>query len=317
MRGFNSRKGNLIFDPDFNFDLCLVQETLLSCEKSMNDSASRWAGLSFWSPAVGKQGGVPILINENSDVNVISWLKDSCGRVLSLLVEIANIRLNVVNIYAPVDLTDRKIFFDKLHEFFFPSDHVIIGGDFNCYDNELDKFGGNTSLAKYLSDFKSTFSLVDIWRKRHPRARQMSWFNADSSIGSRLDKFLISTNLVDFTDKCDISACCMSDHDFVNLCLDFADLSPRGPGVWKFNNSLLYDDSFCEYISGRISDLASCKISFELVKSWWDFFKTSLRSDVFSFAREKRRSLNSERISLTNRLIRLRCQLIHGDLSLS
>lgn len=189
MHGFNSRKENLIFDPDFNFDLCLVQEMLLSCEKSINDSASCWAGPSFWSPAVGKQGGIAILINENSDVNVISWLKDSCGHVLSLLVEIANIRLNVVKIYAPVDLTDRKIFFDKLHEFFFPSDHVIIGGDFNCYDNELDKFGGNTSLAKYLSDFKSTFSLVDIWHKCHPRARQMSWFNADSSIGSRLDKF--------------------------------------------------------------------------------------------------------------------------------
>lgn len=85
----------------------------------------------------------------------------------------------------------------------------------------------------------------------------------------------------------------MSDRDFVNLCLDFADLSPRGPGVWKFNNSLLDDDSFCEYISGRISDLASCEISFKSVKSWWDFFKTSLRSDVISFAREKRRSVNS------------------------
>lgn len=109
----------------------------------------------------------------------------------------------------------------------------------------------------------------------------MSWFNADSSIGSRLDKFLISTNLIDFTDKCDISPCCMSDHYFVNLCLNFKDLFPRGPGVWKFNNSLLNDDSFCEYISGRISDLALCKTSFYSVKSWWDFFKISLRAILF------------------------------------
>lgn len=109
----------------------------------------------------------------------------------------------------------------------------------------------------------------------------MSWFNADSSIGSRLDKFLISTILIDFTDKCDNSPCCMSDHYFVNLCLNFKDLFPRGPGVWKFNNSLLNDDSFCEYISGRISDLALCKTSFYSVKSWWDFFKISLRAILF------------------------------------
>lgn len=46
--------------------------------------------------------------------------------------------------------------------------------------------------------FKSTFSLVDIWRKRHPRVCEMSWFNSDLSIGSRIDKFFISSSLVDF-----------------------------------------------------------------------------------------------------------------------
>ena len=35
-------------------------------------------------------------------------------------------------------------------------------------------FGGNVSLANYLSDFKSTFSLVDNWRKLHPRSCQVS-----------------------------------------------------------------------------------------------------------------------------------------------
>ena len=91
-------------------------------------------------------------------------------------------------------------------------------------------------LAKYLSEFWSTYSLVDIWRRRHPRSR-------------------------------------VSDLDFVSLCFDFKDLTPWGPGVWKKSNSLLEDDDFCQYISARISDLASCKASFDSVKSWWDFFQ--------------------------------------------
>ena len=33
----------------------------------------------------------------------------------------------------------------------------IIGGDFNCYEHEFDKFGGNVSIANYLTEFRSAF----------------------------------------------------------------------------------------------------------------------------------------------------------------
>ena len=84
-----------------------------------------------------------------------------------------------VNIYAPTNLSDRKMFFDSLHHFFFSSVALIIGGDFNCYDKALDKFGGNFT----------TFRLLDVWRRLHPASREFTWFNSDMSIGSRLDKF--------------------------------------------------------------------------------------------------------------------------------
>lgn len=253
------------------------------------------------------------MINVNSDVKVLSWLKDSCGRVLSLLLQIGNARVNVVNIYAPAVLTERKVFFEHLHTFLLPADHLVVGGDFNCYDSELDKFGGNVSLAKYLAEFKTSLRVVDIWRKSHPRGREMSWFNADYSIGSRLDKFFISPGLVKFSQKCEISPCSVSDHDFVRLCFDFNSLAPRGPGIWKINNSVLDDDLFCQHISTRIADLASCKDSFGSVKAWWDFFKRSLKGEIIAFSQEKRKSLGRERVSLTNRLINLRRRLIQGD----
>ena len=57
----------------------------------------------------------------------------------------------------------------------------------------------------------------------------MSWFNADFSIGSRLDKFFISENLANYATRCEISPCCLSDHDYVNLAFVFKNLSP---GAW-------------------------------------------------------------------------------------
>lgn len=72
--------------------------------------------------------------------------------------------INLISIYAPTALTDRKTFFDSIHEFFIPADGVIIAGDFNCYERDLDKFGGTCSPAKHLSDFRLTFNFVDAFR---------------------------------------------------------------------------------------------------------------------------------------------------------
>ena len=96
----------------------------------------------------------------------------------------------------------------------------------------------------------------------------MSWFNADLSLGSRLDKFFISEKLINYVTNCEISPCCLSDHDYVNRSFDFEHLIPRGPGIWKFNNSLLDDESFCEYVMSRITDLSLCKTFFDSVKTW-------------------------------------------------
>lgn len=198
------------------------------------------------------------MVNDNFAGDILSWREDTDGRILSLLFSINNFKINLVNIYAPTNLTDRKTFFEHLHDFFLPADAIIVGGDFNCYERDLDKFGGNISLAQYLTDFRSAFSFTDIWRTFHPCSREVSWFNSNFTVGSRLDKFFVSRNIVDMISSCAFSPCCFSDHDFIHLHANFDNAIPRSPGLWKFNNSLLADSVFCDFISQRISDLSSC-----------------------------------------------------------
>lgn len=96
-------------------------------------------------------------------------------------------------------------------------DGIILGGDFNCYEKNLDKFGGNATIADYLTVFRLNFKLLDVWRKCNARMRKMTWFNSVFSIGSRLDQCFISNNLEDFVDKRDISPCCLSDQTMLIL----------------------------------------------------------------------------------------------------
>ena len=86
---------------------------------------------------MGKQGGVAILISDDFNGKVSQWRKDPDGRVLSILIQfnsfgilIAN-ELNLVCIYAPTTcLTDRKVFFETIHEYCFPSDAIPRCGNY-------------------------------------------------------------------------------------------------------------------------------------------------------------------------------------------
>ena len=113
--------------------------------------SSRRPGSSFWSPAIGKKGGVVILISEHFPGKVLSWRKDSGGRIVSLLVSFNDVKYNFVNIYAPTNPAHHKSFFETLHEIFFPADFSIIGGDFNCYEYDSDKFAAHFPLGKKYS----------------------------------------------------------------------------------------------------------------------------------------------------------------------
>ena len=310
------RSADLLFDlVDRDYDVAFIQETLVSNHKVISALSSRWGGSSYWSPALGKQGGVCVIFNKHFEGDILTWRKDSSGRVLSLVVDCHGCRINFLNVYAPTNPSERKAFFENLHEFFLLRDNIVLCGDFNCYESELDKFGGNANVTKHLSDVKSAFSLTDIWRKLHPRVCEFTWFNSDLSLASRLDKFYVSISLIDLCLSCSISPCHFSDHEFVSLEFNFSNFAPRGPGFWKFNNSLLDDDSFCAYMSDRISDLSNCISRFQSVRFWWDFFKRSIKADCISFSREKRRVLNRERVVLTNRLIVCKQLLVRGDSS--
>ena len=253
-RGFTQPfRDHLFHNLFFDADIFCFQETQMSNPSFFRCFAEKWRGSCFWSPALGQQGGVMTCFSDSFDYEFVQWKRDTSGRVVSVAIKVNNYCINIVNIYAPTNLTERKVFFGNLHEFFLPSDAIVIAGDFNCYEYQTDKTGGNLSCAKYLANFRSTFHLIDAWHRLNPRSRQCTWFNSDFSIGSRLDKIFVSLSLFSFVSKCEIKPFCLSDHDIVYLTLRLDDLRPRGPGLWKFNNSLLQDTNFTEYISNHMN----------------------------------------------------------------
>ena len=81
--------------------MIVFQETLISDLNEIARLSASWSGPSFWSPAIGRKGGVSVLMSESFNGKVLNWRKDSAGRVLTLLIQIGSSKINFVNVYAP------------------------------------------------------------------------------------------------------------------------------------------------------------------------------------------------------------------------
>jgi len=65
---------------------------------------------------------------------------------------------------------------------------------------------------------------------------------------SRIDFFLIAKGLIKYVRKPDVLSSIAPDHKSIHLSLAWSKESPRGPGFWKFNNTLLSVENYVKEI---------------------------------------------------------------------
>ena len=123
-----------------SYDIFFLQETHVSCKQQAEAFKKPWPGKCLWFFVTGKSAGIALLFAPNFSGKISCFVFDSDGRILSVLIQYDNTSLNLVNIYAPNSISNRKTFFENLHNHFLSRSDLVIGGDFNCVDNSLDNF---------------------------------------------------------------------------------------------------------------------------------------------------------------------------------
>ena len=81
------------------YDCILLQET--HCDST--DEAQEWAKEwnSKWHNGIRLSKGVAILVGEHASINVVTSIGYNDGGILSFKIEINEIRVQIINIYAP------------------------------------------------------------------------------------------------------------------------------------------------------------------------------------------------------------------------
>lgn len=285
-------------------DIVCFQETHLNNEDEvMNLFGDLGGDVVFSNHAHGRKQGVCTWFAPGLDIDVLDYMTDNDGRIVSTKIKLDNLILNIVNIYAPNAPSDRMKFIEALNQFVIPEDpenpdcEFIFVGDWNFIEDiELDKMGGGrfpSCLAGKLqiNDLKNQFDLVDIFRKLNPNLKKFTFYSDRYNTKTRIDRIYVTPVLDSLIKTTDITPCIYSDHDLVH-CSFLLDTAPRGPGTWKMNNSYLQDRPFRQQFIHFWTEWQNNKNDYEDPLLWWDLGKVKIRNICQNYGKHKKSTEN-------------------------
>ena len=143
------------------------------------------------------------------------------------------------------------------------------------------------------------YSLFDIWRNLNPETIRFTWRNKSLKIQCRLDFFRISKDLGDLAISCKILNAPKTDHSAIFLHLKSDELKQdKGPGFWKFNNSLLEDFRYVNKLRKNIYEYREKYTNVEDLGLKWDLIKMEIHGFTIKYCKIKMKKRKREELLL-------------------
>ena len=254
---------------------------------------NEWGYKAFFNSYNSRSRGVAILFNNNFEFKINKIFRDQTGNVLIVDIKLSNKSITLINIYGPNK--DTPDFYSDLEKNIveFANNDIIIVGDWNLLLNpEIDcinyKHLNNQNARLRVLRLMNDFSLYDVWREENVGIKMYTWKrkNQDGNIQmGRLDFFLVSQSLINFSCKENIRPGYRSDHSIIELTLTLSKDSAYKKNFWKFNNSLLYNTDFVKEAKESIlktkKEYALPVYSREYIESIENIFETSINPQIF------------------------------------
>ena len=130
-----------------------------------------------------------------------------------------------------------------------------------------------TNYRNSLVSLTDKLNLIDIYRQIHPTTKSFSYESKPLNLKSRIDFFVISRSLSSCVKNVEIRTSIAPDHKSVFFNVGVKKEFIRGPGLWKFNNTLLEDENYKDLIEfyypqilNKYSEVVDEQLLWELIK---------------------------------------------------
>ena len=311
-RGLNKTiKRKQIFSTCKKYDICCLQETYIT-DDNFNQWSNEWKGSLYYFKGTSNSNGLIILINNKVNFDESSAkILHSEQRILGIEFIISNKKYLIINTYAPNKKKEKVKFYDNLYKCMNTAleneyDTIIIGGDFNSViDNSLDNISGaphDAGETDLFQTFINNFDLCDTWRMLNPKTKDFTWHRKNPFIARRLDYILCNNLSLPQVINVEHTYIPCSDHKAVVLKLKIEQFN-RGPGIWKFNNSLLNDGFFITEINTLIETFTIENAQKE-ASIKWELLKNEIKSKTIQHCNAKNQKAFTESKILVNHINR-------------
>jgi exonuclease III len=224
---------------------------------------AEWGNDIFICPFLNNSRGVLILFRDTFEYKVANiYIDEISGNYVILDTIICGKKLTLASIYGPND--DNPTFFENIFNKIknIDNEYAIICGDWNLvlnphldYENYLHV--NNSRARSIVLNYINIDDYVDIWRVMHEDKRQYTWQRLNPvKKQSRLDFFLINNLTQNCVIESSIVTSYRSDHKGILLNIKLTEVQ-RGPGYWKFNNSLLKDENYVKIFKNTLVQLVN------------------------------------------------------------
>ena len=270
---------------------------------------NEWGGEIFFSHGTRHSKGVCILIHPSVRDKVEFIFTDKLGRIVLITIVINSLKVSLCNMYAPNNQSEQLDFLQELNNCLIDKSELttlIVGGDWNCTLSKSDKRGGKpwraTNYRNLVLTTMDILDLIDIQRVKHPKLRKYSYESKALKVKSRIDFFLVAKHLEQYVKKSEIYSSVAPDHKAIYISLSWSNPTPRGPGLWKFNNSLLNDEEYVNKI--RETYAHTCVYYSDSVNKrlFWEMLKMEIRAATISFSEDIAKSTYRREMEIRRQL---------------
>ena len=241
-------------------------------------------------------------------LQVDSRYSNNSGRIVLITTSLNGQKVTLGNIYAPNDQANQLQFLQENDCIIDKTEltSLIVGGDWNCTLTKKDKMGGApwkpTTYSNLISTTMELFDLIDIQRVRHPKLRKFTYESKSLRVKSRIDFFLIAKDLTVYMKKSEILPAIAPDDNAIFISLTLPNKSPRGPGFWKFNNTLLKDSQYIDKIHNTFTQARKYYGHLTDKRLFWEMIKMDIRSATITYSKNKSKSIRNRERELIRKL---------------
>jgi len=188
----------------------------------------------------------------------------------------------------------RNTFFKQVDRFIneYSIGQIILAADYNDILSKIDTkfFYQSKKFDKPVHNLKSmikSHKLIDIWRQKNKTKTQFTWNRKDKSEATRIDYFLVSTEILMNSYSSDIRPIVLkfTDHNSISLKLKLFK-GNKGNGYWKLNTSILENQEYCKSIEKLITKYQHKFKEQTKLDILWDNFKLEARDKTIDHCKK-------------------------------